>query len=83
MSVLDTESGEAADRHAVLLVEPGKFQPELALRGGDGNEATGREDAEGHIAALGELAHARLQRTELFECAAGQELRRHGRLQVG
>lgn len=68
--MLDTELSEAAHGHAVFLVEPGKFEPELTLRGSDSNEAAGEEDAQGGVPVGGEAAELSLQLTQLFESAA-------------
>lgn len=64
--MLVAEVGESAHGDAVFLVEPGEFQPELALRGGDGDESARGEDPQGDVAVGGELAHQRLKLAQLL-----------------
>src|SRR5689334_4809138 len=82
-SMLDTGFGEAANGHALLLEEAGKWQPALALRGGDGDEAAGSKDAQGDVSVRRELAHVSLQLTQLFESTTGEQLRGHAGLTSG
>ena len=66
VAMLVAEVRESAHGDAVLLIEPGKFQPELALGRGDGDEPACGKYPQGDVAVGGQLAHQRLKLTQLF-----------------
>jgi len=71
--MVGAELGEAADGDPILLVGPGKLQPEVALGKSGGGVTAGEENAQRRIAVQPQLMNARLQRAELLQSAARQE----------
>ena len=68
------ELRKLAHGNPVLLVDPGKLQPELALSHRCCGVAAGNEHPQGGVSMRGELLHTGLKGTELIQGPARKQL---------
>ena len=63
--MVDAELRQSTDRDAILLAEPGEFQPVLALLDQRRRVSAGDEHAQRNVALGREFLHRLLQKAEL------------------
>lgn len=68
--MLGAELRQFAHGNPILLVNPGKLQPELALGYGCCGIAAGDEHPQGGVSMRSELLHTGLEGTEPIQCPA-------------